>query len=482
MVLRNVGSLKIFCTFLTFLLLACLPPLSVCGAAKEKADTAYPPPPPPGAPVTVTDTVYGVLRHHRSLRGMLENRQVLEHEVTRAKAGFGPSIDVRGKAGGELLSDRTTRDYDLDKQMYGVGEISARLTQPIWDGFATRSRVRSAKSTLESVKYRVFDTATTLSLDGIIAQIDLLRRRTIFDLSQKNVEAHRAILSQTQQRTDLGADTEADVTQAQSRLSRALSSLSEAQAALLVAEDTYARLTGMSPSANLQPVPMPKEIFKGPEPVYQLAEKNNAHLAAFLQDIRVAQGDKELAESTYYPTFNIETGPTYSDRGGSYDRWYYSYDIVGTMRWNIFNSGADLAETKAATARIRQARQVMYDYMDDLKLDIQSTWVNYLSAQDQYKNYTEAVEYNKFTRIAYEEQFQLGKRSLLDVLDAENELFNSSTQAETAKGNILVGAWRLCALSGTMLHMMGINTTPLGQKPPEDTPNEREAFMPGWFE
>lgn len=445
-------------------------------------NTGYPPPPAAGAPVSVTDTIYGVLRYHRSLRGMLENRQVMEHEVNRAKAGFGPSVDLSGQAGGSLLSDRTTRDYDLDKQMYGIGEISGRLTQPIWDGFASRSRVRSAKATLESVKHRVMDTATTLSLDGIIAHIDLLRQRELYRLAEKNVSAHRAILSQTEDRSNLGADTAADVSQAQSRLSRALSSLSQAQAALLVAEDTYARLTGMPPAAKLEPVPMPPDSFSGPQPVFELAEKNNPHLAAFLQDVRVAQGDKELAESAFYPTFNAEAGPTYSDRGGSYDRWVYSFDLVGTMRWNVFNSFADVAETKAAQARIRQARQVMYDYIDDLKLDIESTWVNYLSAQDQYKNYSEAMKYNEFTRVAYLEQFQMGKRSLLDCLDAENELYNSSTQAETARGNILVGAYRLCALTGNLLPMMKINTAPLNETPPVDKADPREAFAPGWFE
>lgn len=453
-------------------------------AAKKsvKARKGYPSPPAAGAPVTVTDTIYGVLRHHRAIRGMQENRQVLEHEVRRAQAGFGPSVDISGRAGGSLLSDRTTRDYDLDKKMYGIGEISGRLTQPIWDGFATRSRVRSAKATLESVRHRLFDTATTLSLDGIIAHIDLLRRRAIYELSEKNVAAHRAILGQTEDRSNLGADTEADVSQAQSRLARALSSLSEAQAALLVAEDTYARLTGMPPSANLQPVSMPPEVFKGPKAVYEQAEKNNPKLAAYLQDIRVAQGDKELAESTFYPTINAEVGPTYSDRGGSYDRWVYSFDAVGTMRWNVFNSGADVAETKAAQARIRQARQTMYDFADDLRLDIESTWVNYLSAQDQYKNYSEAVKYNEFTRVAYLEQFQLGKRSLLDVLDAENELYSSSTQAETARGNILVGAYRLCALAGNLLPVMSIDTKPLYNNPAVDPQDPREPFAPGWFD
>lgn len=460
---------------------------SKCASDEELTHTStavqesWPPPPPPGAPVSVTDTIYGVLRHHRALRSMQENRQVLEHELRRAQAGFGPSIDLSGQAGGNLLSDRSTRNEDLDKQMYGIGEISGRLTQPIWDGFATRSRVRSALSTLNSVKARVFDTATTLALDGIIAHIDLLRQRKIYELSERNVAQHRAILEMTADRTSMGADTEADVTQAQSRLSRALSSLSEAQANLLVAEDTYSRLTGMAPPSRLDAVPMPPEIFSGPSRVFKLAEKHNPKILAYIQDVRTAVGDKELAESTFYPTINAEVGPTYSDRGGSYDRWVYNFDAVATMRWNIFNSGADLAERKAAMARIRQARQTMYDFLDTLKLDIQSTWVNYLSAQDQFKHYTDAIRSNEFTRTAFVEQFQLGKRSLLDVLDAENELYNSSTQAATASGNILVGAYRLCALTGNMLPVLSIDTKPLNDNPVHDKVTKAEEFDLGWF-
>ena len=452
-------------------------------AAKQqkKGEKTFPPPPPPGATITLDDTIYGVLRTHRELKGMQENRQVLEHELRRARAGFGPSIDVTGEAGGNMLSDSTTRRQDLDKQMYGIGQISGRLTQPLFDGFATRSRVRSAKSTLDSVKHRVFDTATTLALDGIIAHIDLIRQREIFALSERNVAQHRAILNMTQDRTSMGADTEADVSQAQSRLQRALSSLSEAQANLLIAEDTYHRLTNLPPNPKLDPVPMPPQQFPGPADVLTLAEKSNPKIAAYIQDIRVLIGDKELADSAFYPTINAEVGPTYTDRGGSYDRWVYNFDAVATMRWNLFNSGADEAERKAAMARIRQARQTLLNFIDDLKLDIESTWSSYLSAKDQYKHYTEAVKYNEFTRTAFVEQFQLGMRSLLDVLDAENELYSSSTQAATARGNILVGAYRLCALAGDLLSVLSIDTEPLANNPAQDPALPEEKFDLGWF-
>ncbi|MBO4300939.1 MAG: TolC family outer membrane protein, partial [Desulfovibrio sp.] len=437
-------------------------------------NSAWPPPPLPDQKITIADTVYGVLRNHRSLRGMQENREVLEHEVRRAQAGFGPRVDVTARGGLSQYSDSSTRSQDLDDRMYGMVGVSAQLVQPIWDGFATRSRVRSAKSTLESQKYRVFDTATSLSLDGIIAHIDLLRRRTIYALAEANVAHHKELVGQAEDRAALGADTAADVTQAQSRLQRAFSSLSEARAALRVAEDTYTRLTGLPASANLEPVTMPPQLFPNAKSVMEQAEKANPKLAAYMQDIRAARAERELADSTFSPSVNLEAGPNYTNRGGSDDRWIYSFDVLGVVRWNIFNSGADVAEHKAASARMRQARQVMRNYADDLKLDIDSTWTNYQAAQEQYTHYGKAVEYNKYTCAAYIEQFQIGKRSILDVLDAQNELYNSSTQAETARGNILVGAYRLSALTGNMLHEMSIDTRPLHKKPAGDPHDSRE--------
>ena len=449
--------------------------------AASAAETGYPPPPPAGKPLSVEDSIYGVLRNHHNLRGMIENREVLDHEVRRAQAGFGPRVDVTGQAGGSVLSDSSTRSQNLDSQMWGKVGYSAQLVQPIWDGFATRSRVRTAKSTLESQKYRVFDTATSLSLDAIIAHIDLLRRRKIYELSEENVAHHKSLVGQAQDRASLGADTAADVTQAQSRLQRALSSLSEAKASLLVAEETYTRLTGLPAASRLQTVTMPPQLYTASQAVLEKAKKSNPKLAAYLQDIRASRAERELADSAFSPTLNLEAGPNYTNLGGTSDRWVYSFDVMGVVRWNIFNSGADVAERRAASARMRQSRQVMYNFIDDLKLDVDSTWVNYLAAQEQYNHYSKAIEYNKYTRTAYIEQFQIGKRSILDVLDTESELYNSATQAETARGNILVGAYRLSALTGNMLPEMSINTGPLGQSAPKEPEDPREEFAPGWF-
>lgn len=429
-----------------------------------------------GDSITVQDSINATLRQHHALRAIQENREAVAHEVTRAKAGYGPRVDVDGAAGVGKLSNSTTRPLGADKGFYNASRIGVTLVQPLWNGLATRSRVRTAESTLESMNYRVFDNATSLGLDALIAHIDVLRRRKIYELAQANVVRHEEILAQARDRESLGADTMADVTQAESRLARAQSSLVEVRASLLEGEETYFRLTGIRPTDNMDEVPLPTPLPEGPVQVLEVAEHSNPKLEAYIQDIKAARGDEELTHAAYQPTINFEAGPNYTDRGGKGSQWTYSFDIMGTLRWNIFNSGADVAETKAAQARVRQARQTMYSFMDDLKLDIETTWTQYLSAQEQYKHYTDAVGFNTTTRNAYEEQFLIGQRSLLDVLDAENELFNSSTQAATAQGNILVGAYRLLALAGVFLPDLGIDTTYLYQAPPTDPADPREAW------
>ena len=414
---------------------------------------------------SLKNTVSLTLKNHRGLKIIQENRDVVLHELRRAEAGWGPSVDVVGRAGVSRLSNTTTRPLDADKGMYGTNSIGITLTQPLWDGFATRSRVRTAEATVDFMSFRVFDNATTFALDGLIAHVDVLRRRAILNLAKANVRQHKEILASEEERVALGASSSAEVSQTQGRLARALSTLTEAEASLREGESSYIRLTGGPVPAALEEVRVPADTYTDYDMIIQTAQKNNPKLKAYFADIKAARGEKELAHSAYHPKINLEAGPAYSDRGGPGNQWTSSLDAQLVMRWNIFNSGADKAETEAAESRMRMSSQVMYNFMDDLALEIENTWTRYLAAIDQKKYYAEAISYNTATRDAYLEQFQLGERSLLDVLDAESELFNSSTQYETVSGNVIVGAYRLYALTGMLLPELGIDEKELYVSP-----------------
>ncbi len=408
---------------------------------------------PSGTPVPVIDTIMSVIRTHKALKSIQENRVVAEYELERSEAGYGPRVDLTGNAGGAVMNNSTTRALGKDTGMYGVGQVRLLLTQPIWDGYATRSRVRSSQALLDSVTSRVIDNATSLALEGIIAHVDLIWRRKNLELAETNVTTHEKILALTRDREASGADTLANVTQTQGRLTNAMSTLETNKASLRQGEDSYRRLTEMAPPPSLGPVAVPLTMFTSPEEILAIAKTTNPKVVAYLADVRTAQANKELSESAYHPVINLEAGPSYSDYGYNQfgESWSAGVDVLGTMTWNIFNSGADKAATEASAARVREARQTAYNFLDDLRLQVLNSWTDYQSAIAQLSFHEEAMGYNLQTRDFYMEQFLIGQRTLLDVLDAESELYNSEVQAITARANIIISAYTLYALSGLLL-------------------------------
>ena len=426
-----------------------------------------------GEPIPVEESIEAMMRNNHSLKALQENRSAVGHEVDRAKGGWGPRVDVVARGGFGYLDNSTTRAYDYDGAS-PYSSASLLITQPLWDGFRTLGRVEEAEATYRSLDHRVLDNATSLALDAIIAHVDVLRRSEIFQLAKENVAAHEDILHKAREREAHGVDTMADVTQAQSRLARAKSALSEAEKNLRIGEDAYARLTKHRlVGVSLAPVPMPAKMYKDADEVLALARTNNPKVAAFSEDVQAARAVKKQVKAAYSPQIDLEMGPSYSDRDAKREMFTSEFGVAAVVRWNLFNSMADVNENKAAAARIRQSRQTLYDFMDSLKLSVQESWAEFVSAQEQLAFYNEAVDFNLATRDAYQEQFVMGQRSLLDVLDAENELFNSSSQACTASGNALIAAYRMKALTGELIPSFNIRTEILKVTPSDHEPLDK---------
>lgn len=435
----------------------------------------------PPAAISLDQSVRMTLQEHRSLRAMQENRQVIEHERDRAEKGYFPRVDVLGATGYAQNSDNTTRNYSdgSDAYFYPGSRMSATLTQPVWDGFATRSKVRNAEATLDSVNQRVLDNATTLALDAIITHTDILRTREIVRLSKENVRRHEQLLRQVIDRQATGADSLADVSQARSRLARSQTQAADAESSMMAAEALYFRLTGFPVTARrMAPVASPAFPYAEYEPIFTLAREHNPKLAALKADVEASKAGKELSEAAYHPNINVEAGPSYMTKGvgGKASEWTQGMDAMLVMRWNIFNSGADKDGVEASAARVRQSRQTFYSFDDDLRNAVESSWISMENAKRQTVLYTDATRYSGETLAAYKEQFQLGQRSILDVLDAENELYNNAVQKVTASYNIPVSCYRLLALGGTLLQELGIPQKEImALKPSDEGPVNRRA-------
>lgn len=423
--------------------------------------------------IPLKESIEAMMRNSHALKAAQESRSAMGHEIDSARAGWGPRMDLNARGGFGYLDNSTTRARDLDGAS-PHSSASLIITQPLWDGFRTLGRVREAEAGFRAQDHRVMDEANSLALDAVIAHIDVMRRSEVYELARENVTAHESILQKTRERAGQGVDTLADVSQAQSRLARARSALSEAEAFLRIGQDTYTRLTGHKlTGVELAPVAMPETMYESVEQTLDLARTGNPRIAAFKEDVQAARARKQQARAAFSPTVDVEAGPSYSDRDGKHELFTSEFGVSAVVRWNLFNSRADVHAEKATDARIRQSRQTLYDYLDDLKLSVEESWTRLQTAQEQLAFYNEAVEFNLATRDAYQEQFILGQRSLLDLLDAENELFSSSSQAATANANALTAAYRMKALTGELIPSFGISTGMIKVTPADHEPLEQ---------
>ena len=413
--------------------------------------------------VTMKQTIDSAVAYNPTIKAFQEYRQAAEHDLRRARSGWFPRVDARAGWGMEQWSDSSTRSSTYpqnNRDFYSRSEASLVVSQTIWDGLATWYRTEVNQTRLDSAHSRLFDNAEALALDALLAHIEIYRQRRIVTLAELNVQNHRSILRSQMQRQQSGASTMADVTQTQSRLARTEASLAESRAALEVAIANYKRLTGVDVGPVAAPLP-PENAYASLEMALASSQSGNLKIKALESDAETAEFQTELDKSPFHPQIVFEMGPTYRYRTESALTDAGGMSFMLRANWNLFDGFYDYYNVKGDKARARQARQEIVSQQDLIAEETAATWAELISAQEQAKFYGQSVQYATRTRDMYLDQFNMGARSLLDVLDAENEVFTSSIQFVTAQQNVTAAKYRLLALGGEFLSTFEIDRNTL---------------------
>ena len=397
-------------------------------------------------------TVAQALNYSPRLQVLKYNRDAVQHELQQSRGEYLPSVNLILGYGTDQHSDRATRNASADpddSDWDARGEAALSLTQRLYDGGEVKNRVAVRKALLSSADYRVFDNAQAIALDALIAHLNVYRQRELVALSEKNVSMHQDILGSLELIRKAGAGSIADVTQVQGRLARAESSLYSTKADLAGAEANYLRVVGTTPQqVGFAGVPKisPTSLMQALEET----EKGNPKVLALGADVEETEARELLAKAAYAPKLNLELSSNYRDQVEGNPSWQHSNEAMLRMRWNLFNGGQDKSGIQAATSRKLQSRSNRTEQLVTVLEETTATWAQFQSSRQQGKAYRDAVNYNEQTLDSYLKQFNVAQRSLLDVLDAENEYFQTSGQLLTATVNETIASYRLLALAGRL--------------------------------
>lgn len=405
---------------------------------------------------TIGEAITEVLQTHPQVRSQVYSKLAKEEQVDQAKSGYMPTLDIEGAIG---WADYQEPDDvgELDPK-----EASISLRQNVFNGLATMNEVSRTEAGVKSSAYSLQGVSENLALRAAAAYLEVLRRQEIVGLAKENLLTHQRIADQVELRSNSGVGSQADSDQVQGRLSLAQSNVVVTETNLLDAQTNYLSLVGHLPGELIKPVSpdgwMPPSI----EDAESIALEEHPTLKSANADLEARQYQDDVADSPFYPTLDLELDQVWQeDMTSSAEREEKTVAMV-RLRYNLFNGFSDRARQLETTQLVGEAREIRNNTARQVVESLRLSWMAYQAVVQREEYVKMHVDASKATSESYTKQFDLGKRTLLDVLDTEAELIEAKRDLINVTYDGLYAQYRI-------LNSMGRLTETLGLSLPEES-------------
>lgn len=386
------------------------------------------------------------------------NRRATDEELRQARALYLPSLDFRGDTGFEHSDDEATRaGLDDDPENLWRYEAGLTLTQLLFDGWETKYEVERQKMRVASASSRVRETSELVGLAVVEAYLEVLRQRELLRIARQNVADHIAILEQIEDSAEAGRSTQADNEQARARMAAARATEAAVRESLRFAEASYIREVGDPPADLMMPLVPVDTLSADVEREVKVALHQSPTIDIFEADIQVAHAEMEGAKSTFYPQVDLQVNAREGKDLGGVRGDDTSASALVVVDWNLYRGGADSARVREFINREAQAKEARAETARNVESDVRQTWARMVSAGERARQFAAQADANTEVVKAYRDQFDLNRRTLLDVLDGQNELFVSRSNAVNAEFLEMFAVYRLLALKGELLKTLGVD-------------------------
>lgn len=389
---------------------------------------------------TMQEAVQQTINENPEIQSARSDRSAVTYEIDQAKSGYMPKIDIQAGIGW----DTEIRDEQRHSE-----EASIRLTQMLFDGLATSSEVARQKARSDSRSYSVFRQAELSALQAIEAYLGVIRTDDLLGLAKENLAVHTRVHDQIQLRAASGIAKRAEADQAYGRLALAEKNMLSEIGNMRDAESSFQRIVGTLPRNLKAPNAPSEELPKNIDDAIKLAIKHNPTLKSANADIASAFSQHDTAKAAYMPRVDFEAGATHeSERDDSY--------AMLRLRYNLFNGGKDLARRKETSEQINQAKEIRDNTFRQVTEGMRISWTAYQTIKRQLVFFKKHRDASILSNAAYQKQFNIGQRTLLDLLDSANEMFSSKSAYTNAKYDTLYAQYRILATKGGLTSYLGI--------------------------
>lgn len=400
---------------------------------------------------TLRDALVTAYQSNPTLESARAQQRANDENVPIARAAGLPSASASGTYT-EFLK-QSENSFNAPSRTVNAG---ADLGVPIYSGGAVKNRVKAAKIRVEAGQADLRGTESSLFSSVVAAYMDVIRTEAIVGLNRKNVSVLQTNLQATGDRFEIGDLTRTDVAQSQSRLAVAQSDLRTAEANLAAARETYIRLVGTVPQALEAPPPLPN-LPATADDAAAIALDSNPDLIGARERTKAADKDIDVAGAGRLPTVRLFAQGSYNNYLGTLARGVPSSGVSQTdtsaqagaqLSIPIFQGGLPAAQRRQATATASAALEQEIATERDVIAQVRSAYTSYIASNDLIRSSQVAVDAAGLSLEGVKAENSVGNRTILDILNAEQELLNAQVQLVTARRNAYVAGFTLLAAMG----------------------------------
>lgn len=425
-------------------------------SAQVQGQSQIPPSGQSPVPQTLQSTAQHALTTHPEMLARWHAWQAARNEREVAAGGTRPRVDLTSSLGREKLHESG------QSEDFNTHTLSLTLTQLLYDGGGRKNETQRFQYLSNVRLYEFYAAAEGVALDVTRAWFDVLRYRKLLTLAEDNYVQHRAVFEQIQSKVKAGVARRVDLEQATGRLALSEANLVTETSNLHDVSARFQRLTGTFPAREMESnVIMEKDLPPNITSALRAAISRHPGLRAAIENVRAANSAAKLQQASYAPKvdFRLRTEQAQNpDSRATGNRRDNVAEVV--MSWNLYNGGSD-------RSRIRQYADLLGQAGDERERACIDVRQNLSVAYNEMRKLAEQLTYfdqhqlaiDK-ARQAYRKQFEIGQRTLLDVLDTENELFQARRSHINAESDLQIAYARAHAGFGGLVSLLNANLKP----------------------
>lgn len=381
-------------------------------------------------------------------------QRATDEEIARANAGYRPDINATGDVGWQRTETKPSSGTDGEVHPKGY---QLKATQPIFKGFRVLNQGKVAEATIRAGRETLRVTEQAVLLEAATAYVDVVRDQAIVKLRENNVTVLSREEQATRDRFSVGEVTRTDVAQAEARRAAAVSALDLARSNLRTSRATFERVVGHPPSDLREQRPPEKLLPKTVQEAISITSREQPTVVNALYNEQAARHNVDLIWGELLPTLSVEATHTrrFDDSSAIDER--ETNAVTGRLTVPLYPNGGEVH------ARVRQAKQTHIQRMQQIeqaRSEAQqatvAAWSTYIASKAQLESDRAQVRATQTALTGVREEERVGQRTLLDVLNAEQEALNAQVQLATTQRNLVVAGY-------TVLQTMGrLNVADIG--------------------